>query len=143
MRLFILFNSVFHACALNKSYVYFRSIRGAWISRRMHLDPLLGCRIPVRHWIQTALEHCCSPFTHISLSARKSWILDLVLVVVECAPDPPWSPLRGRSRSRHQQPRIQRTHRLSYAVQLYSVRVKDVACGFDGRAVRPVPWAWR
>ena len=23
--------------------------------RRMHLDPLLGCRIPVRHWIQTRL----------------------------------------------------------------------------------------
>ena len=23
----------------------------------MHLDPLLGCRIPVRHWLQTALEH--------------------------------------------------------------------------------------
>ena len=23
---------------------------------RMHLDSLLGCRIPVRHWIQTALE---------------------------------------------------------------------------------------
>ena len=32
MRLFILFNSVFHACALKNSYVYFRSIRGAWIA---------------------------------------------------------------------------------------------------------------
>ena len=32
MRLFILFNSVFHACALKTSYVYFRSIRGAWIA---------------------------------------------------------------------------------------------------------------
>ena len=31
MRLFILFNSVFHACALKNSYVYFRSIRSAWI----------------------------------------------------------------------------------------------------------------
>ena len=32
MRLFILFNSVFHACALKNSYVYFRSIRDAWIA---------------------------------------------------------------------------------------------------------------
>ena len=32
MRLFILFNSVFHACALKNSYVYFKSIRGAWIA---------------------------------------------------------------------------------------------------------------
>ena len=32
MRLFIFNNSVFHACALKKSYVYFVSIRGAWIA---------------------------------------------------------------------------------------------------------------
>ena len=33
MHAFIyLFNSVFHACALKNSYVYFKSIRGAWIA---------------------------------------------------------------------------------------------------------------
>ena len=38
----------------------------------MHLDPLLGCRIPVRHWIQTALE-----VKRISTFARRQenlWI---------------------------------------------------------------------
>ena len=64
-----LFNSVFHACVYlfliiqffmharsRKSYVYFRSIRVHGSACRMHPDALLGCRIPVRHWIQTALE---------------------------------------------------------------------------------------
>ena len=55
-----------------KTYVYFRSIRGAWIGSRMHPDPLLGSRIPVRHWIQTALEVKRSPAPQIFLSARKS-----------------------------------------------------------------------
>ena len=79
-----LFNSVFHACVYlfliiqffmharsRKSYVYFRSIRVHGSACRMHPDALLGCRIPVRHWIQTALEHESSPGPHIFRSARK------------------------------------------------------------------------
>ena len=31
--------------------MYFETIRGAWISRRMHLYPHLGCRIPVRPYV--------------------------------------------------------------------------------------------
>ena len=56
-----------------KLYVYFETIRGAWIGRRMHPDPLLGSRIPVRHWIQTALELSRGPQPKESLFARKNW----------------------------------------------------------------------
>ena len=47
-----------------------------WVNKkcRMHPDALLGCRIPVRHWIQTALELSRGPQPKESLFARKNWI---------------------------------------------------------------------
>eukprot|EP01048_Picozoa_sp_COSAG05_P000514 COSAG05_NODE_14_length_36349_cov_27.641655_8_plen_118_part_00 len=55
LYLYLIIQFFMHARS-RKLYVYFKTIRGAWIGRRMHPDPLLGSRIPVRQWIQTALE---------------------------------------------------------------------------------------